>query len=121
MSKHIPEWLQRDPTELGMTKSLRRNILYHRQLALASPAWASKPGINAWYALAKKLGKEVDHIVPINHPYVCGLHCEANLQLLTPSQNLIKGNHTWPDSPFEAMDLFCSGAHTPEQYELMLD
>jgi hypothetical protein len=39
----------------------------------------------------------VDHIVPLVHPRVCGLHCEHNLAVITETENLAKSNHYWPD------------------------
>lgn len=71
----------------------------------ATPAWADKTAIATMYRMAanlrKWLGKEfhVDHIVPLVSPIVCGLHCEANLQVVKAVDNLKKGNITWPDMP----------------------
>ena len=63
------------------------------------PLWADKKEIQAIYIKAKQLTKEtgikheVDHIIPSNHPLVCGLHVESNLQILTETDNIIKSNN----------------------------
>ena len=68
----------------------------------AIPSWANKEHINSIYLLAsinRKAGLDVhvDHIVPLQSKWVCGLHCESNLQLLHSSDNIAKGNRHWPD------------------------
>ena len=35
---------------------------------------------------------EVDHVIPLSHPNVCGLHCSDNLQVLTSKENHEKSN-----------------------------
>jgi hypothetical protein len=68
----------------------------------ATPSWASSDAIEAFYREARRLTKEtghkhhVDHIVPLVHPEVCGLHVESNLQVLTAAENQRKGNRSWP-------------------------
>ena len=58
----------------------------------ATPQWADCGKIKDIYAQAATTGQHVDHIVPLQNPNVCGLHCEDNLQLLEPTENLSKGN-----------------------------
>lgn len=70
----------------------------------ATPRWADHEKIARLYELAAVLNAdgcafEVDHIVPLNSPLVCGLHVENNLQLLPKVGNRSKGNRAWPDMP----------------------
>lgn len=70
----------------------------------ATPAWADRGAIRKIYeqsAGLRLLGfdVEVDHLVPLNSPLVCGLHVEANLRIVPTKVNQQKGNKTWPDHP----------------------
>ena len=58
----------------------------------ATPPWADKKAIAAIYRKAKRQGKVVDHIIPLNHPKVCGLHVPENLRAVHNLPNLLKGN-----------------------------
>jgi len=58
----------------------------------ATAGWANQQKIRQIYEDANRLGLVVDHIIPLQHPLVCGLHVETNLQLLTASENSIKHN-----------------------------
>lgn len=69
-----------------------------RKKNCSMPLWANKQAIQNLYIQARTLSEttgilhEVDHIIPLNHPLVCGLHVESNLQILTESENQYKSN-----------------------------
>ncbi len=67
----------------------------------ATPKWLTKAHFKEmewFYIEAARLTKEtgikheVDHIVPLQGENVRGLHVPWNLQILTKSENIIKGN-----------------------------
>ena len=106
--KAYTEWRDRNPEKV--TQKYRdwrhRNLEYDRARAAkrkaqkiqATPPWVDLDEVADFYRRTPR-GLEVDHIVPLTSDYVCGLHCMANLQYLTPSENQSKRNFWWPDMP----------------------
>lgn len=82
-----------------------KNVRYYASKKTSTPTWADLDKMKEIYKECYRLTKEtgvrhnVDHIIPIQSKLVCGLHCEANLQILTKEDNLRKSNIHWPDMP----------------------
>lgn len=88
---------KRNPAKYAAKASYRRV-----KVRQATPVWVDRAAINGMYQLAALFNNvgitmHVDHVVPLRSDLVCGLHCEANLQLLPASDNTSKGNRWWPD------------------------
>jgi 5-methylcytosine-specific restriction endonuclease McrA len=67
--------------------------LRNRSVKQATPSWADTNEIHNVYLEAQYMQMEVDHIIPLKHPLVCGLHVWDNLQLLSRSDNARKNNN----------------------------
>lgn len=87
------KWKRNNPEYLNVDQAFRRA----RKLE-ATPKWANRFFIAEAYRLAKLRTKmlgfqwHVDHIVPLRHPLVCGLHTHTNLQVIPGIDNYRKNN-----------------------------
>lgn len=88
-------WKKNNPAAVAALSSKRRAAILN-----AVPLWADAQAIAAIYQRCGTMpGHHVDHIVPIISKRVCGLHCEANLQIIPAIENYSKNNRHWPDMP----------------------
>jgi len=73
----------------------KKNAFYERSRQAsklhATPEWIDRSVLKAVYEKCPDQ-YEVDHIIPLKHSDVCGLHVPWNLQYLTKSDNSSKGN-----------------------------
>lgn len=89
LKRHLPEHAERVRARYASQKN-------------ATPRWADKEKIMAFYREARRrtvetgVRHDVDHIIPLVHPLVCGLHVESNLQVLSIFQNSAKRNFYSP-------------------------
>ena len=65
---------------------------------LATPKWQCRAELKKIYEEAKvrtittKVPHHVDHIIPLKHKAVCGLHVTANLRVVPAIENMSKSN-----------------------------
>ena len=101
-SKEYKRTKAKDPLRYK-AKAAARASKRRRTIENAQPIWADQQYINDLYinaaeanAIFKATGIkpdfEVDHIVPLQHDQICGLHVEHNLQVLTAEENRRKSN-----------------------------
>lgn len=78
---------------LSQTREYRRAEARRRTLSKIqrTPAWANNHKILEFYK-NRPQGMHVDHIIPLHHKLVSGLHVENNLQYLPDLDNLRKCN-----------------------------
>ena len=89
------DWKKNNPNAVAAMSGKRRAALRN-----AIPLWANEQAITQIYRDCRdKPNHHVDHIVPLISKFVCGLHCEANLQIIPAAENYSKNNRKWPDMP----------------------
>lgn len=93
------EWRAKNPKHhLALTTAHKQTV------KLRTPKWVNLPDIVAVYKNCPP-GHQVDHIVPLRHKLVSGLHVPWNLQYLKAAENRAKSNYfelvidLTPDNP----------------------
>lgn len=111
VQKQTREYRQKNISKIKEYKKNYRKECSHKVNALSSkrraaqlkrtPPWLTKEDfekIEFFYKEAKRLERidgirrHVDHIIPLQGKDVSGLHVPSNLQILTATQNISKGN-----------------------------
>lgn len=91
------EWRERN-RDWYLARSAQYAAARRTIVKRATPAWANKFFIGEIYHLSQLRSKylgvphDVDHIVPLQSPVVCGLHVEHNLRVVPRRENIRKGN-----------------------------
>lgn len=88
------EWRSRNASYFALHAAERRALM-----KIATPKWADQDAMTSFYQEAAYLGMQIDHIIPIKNPIVCGLHWEGNLQALNKEDN----QHKYNSIPKEVM------------------
>lgn len=97
----LPNFIDGEPVTWGQsygriiyfTNFLEGKLSNHHLVRRATPKWANKKLIQAFYEERNRRRAQdnvtwvVDHIIPLHHPRVCGLHVHNNLQVITMLEN----------------------------------
>lgn len=82
---------------------------YIAAVVLSAPPWVDRKALYALKAEARLMTDvtgvlhTLDHIVPLNHPLVCGLTVPWNLRIVPAVSNFSKGNR-WCPNQLELFD-----------------
>ena len=101
LEKNYKQWAEKNPDKIKKKMSLwkknnRSKCTHWENMRRANkinatPKWADLEAIKEFYMNCPP-GYHVDHIIPLNHPDICGLHVLENLQYLPAIENLKKSN-----------------------------
>jgi hypothetical protein len=87
------KWKRQNPDAVAADRACRRAAEMR-----AMPPWQRRKDFIPIHALARRMSKSssiphvVDHIVPLRHKAVCGLHVPWNVRVIPASDNLRKSN-----------------------------
>jgi hypothetical protein len=106
LAGEIPGWIERHSRKARLLKVI-----------LSVPDWVDRKALRALDKEASRRSRvgvrtyQVDHIVPVDHPLVCGLTVPWNLRIITAHENNKRSNRWWEFTP----DLFSD----PEQLRIL--
>jgi len=99
MAKAHKTWVKNNPAK-ALERTATRRAVKKQAVFVGADAEFYKFFMEEIYALSSLrtqltgVEHQVDHIVPLNHAKVCGLHTPNNLQIITATENHKKYN-TW--------------------------
>lgn len=111
-NRTLPPWLRLSEREMSrLPPNSRKTASYYLKLHSATPRWETRKRLSVVYRRAAELRArgfdvEVDHIVPLNHPEVCGLHTVDNLQIISRTRNAQKSNFEYEGMRNQQLCLF---------------
>ena len=92
-----PNWTEKDRLQSKKRSSRLSQAKRNAAERQSTPAWYDSKEVGYIYSLAQEKDLVVDHIVPLNSKFVCGLNVQDNLRCIPYLLNCKKGNHYWPN------------------------